>query len=287
MKEATNRRNALQRQIEGEEPSYILSEGDQFERSIPADARIAYLQKKLDELLLRYTELHPEVARTKRQITEIEEQKAQELLGDSAVPSSSQSLLRQSPAYQHMRTMLVDAEAREAELRARVDEYAKSLKQAQDEVNRVPEIEAELKQLNRDYQAIAQQHASLLKRREAAHLSGEIERKSDTIKFKVVDPPFVPAKPSQPNKLALNAAVMGVALLAGVAIALLQYMLKPTFMSRVTLSEVTGLPILGTVMLTVPHAQAVIEKRRLLQFVLGSVILILAAIGVNMMPEVL
>ena len=139
LKEASNRRKTLQRQIEGEEPSYILSEGDQYEDSIPADARIAFLQKKLDELLLRYTELYPEVVRIKRQIADLEEQSLKEASGQ--VEISPESQLRQSPTYQHMRTMLVDAEARESELSARVAEYSQALKQAKEDVNRVPEIE--------------------------------------------------------------------------------------------------------------------------------------------------
>ena len=214
LKEASNRRKTLQRQIEGEEPSYILSEGDQYEKSIPANARIAFLTKKREQLLLRYTELHPEVARINRQIEELEVQEQLEASGQ--VEISSQARLRENPTYQRMRAMMFDAEARESELRARVDEYAKALKEAKDDVNRVPEIEAELKNLNRDYQAISQQHANLLKRRESARLSGEIEKKSDNIKFKVVDPPFVPSKPTHPNKLLLNVAVIVLALVVGI-----------------------------------------------------------------------
>lgn len=281
LKEVTNRRKTLQRQLEGEEPSYILSEGDQFEQSIPADARIAFLQKKLDELLLRYTELYPEVVRIKRQIEDLEQEKLKEDSGEIQISPENQ--LRQSPTYQNMRTMLVEAEARESELQARVTEYSRALQKARDDVNRVPEIEAELKQLNRDYDAIAQQHADLLKRREAAHLSGEIERKSDTIKLKVVDPVFVPSEPSYPNKLALNAVVVVVGIVAGIGAALLQYLLQPTFMSRITLSEVTGVPILGTVKLALSDQQAAVERKRLLQFYLGTLLLILAAISLNVL----
>ena len=59
-------------------------------------------------------------------------------------------------------------------------------------VDTIPEIEAELKRLNRDYGLNKQQYDELLKRRESARLSHEADQQSDDVKLKVIDPPRVP-----------------------------------------------------------------------------------------------
>ena len=89
------------------------------------------------------------------------------------------------------------------------------------------EIEAELKQLDRDYSVILGQHTQLLQRREAARLSQDVEQNASDVTFRVIDPPFVPTKPSEPNKLLLNAGVLFVALGIGAGVALLISLIRP------------------------------------------------------------
>jgi hypothetical protein len=70
-------------------------------------------------------------------------------------------------------------------------------------------VEAQLKQLDRDYEVIKKQHTELLERRESARLSQDVEdTNASDVTFRVVDPPFVPREPSEPNKIALNTMVL-------------------------------------------------------------------------------
>src|SRR5690606_9631916 len=114
-------------------------------------------------------------------------------------------------------------------------------------VNRIPEVEAELKQLTRDYDVLARQHQQMLERRESARLAGEVESNAGEVSFRVIDPPFVPLTPSEPNKLLLNAAVLVVALGAGVGVALLLALLRPVVTDARMLANSTGAPLLGVV----------------------------------------
>ena len=58
-------------------------------------------------------------------------------------------------------------------------------------------------------------------------------------------------------------------------------------MSRVTLSEVTGLPILGTVKLGLKPQQAAIEKRKMMYFIFAALMLVLSAISINLVQGIL
>ena len=151
--------------------------------------------------------------------------------------------------YQGMRSMLTATEANVAELEVRVAEYEQRVTDLENKVNNVPEIEAQLKQLDRDYNVILGQHNALLQRREAARLSEDVEQNASDVTFRVIDPPFVPFKPSEPNKLLLNSGVLVVALGIGAGLALLLSLIKPVVVDQQSLLRLTGLPLLGSVTL--------------------------------------
>jgi len=283
LSEMTNRRNELKRQLSGEQPVFLSSGSDAPSSSL--DGRIHTLKAKLDELLSRYTERHPEVVQIRALIETLEEERSTELEKVIAGGSSDLSGLNQSPVYQQMRGMLAEAEANVAELSVRVNEYSRRVKELNDMVDRIPAIEAELTQLNRDYEVVSQQHTELLERRESARISEDVEEQAGDVVFKVIDPPFVPLRPNKPNKLLLNSGVLIVALGIGVGLALLLSILKPVISDRRTLAKITGLPVLGCV--TYIPTQAQIRSRfvRKLQFSALVLLLIFVFAGLNLGQE--
>ena len=77
LREAENSRDALRRQIVGEEP-VLLPEapGADAGISLPEiDGRIDTQKRNLDTLLQKYTDKHPDVIGTRRLIKDLEEQK--------------------------------------------------------------------------------------------------------------------------------------------------------------------------------------------------------------------
>lgn len=143
--------------------------------------------------------------------------------------------------------MLAETEASVAELRVRVAEYERRLSELTQKVSDIPEIEAELKQLDRDYGVIASQNKELLARRESARLGQDVEQNASDVTFRVIDPPYVPLKPSEPNKPILNAIALFVGLAAGVGAGLIMSLISPVISDPRTLARVTGLPLLGAV----------------------------------------
>jgi hypothetical protein len=111
----------------------------------------------------------------------------------------------------------------------------------------VPLVEAQLKQLNRDYDVIKRKHTELLTRRESARLSGERERRGNEVTYRLVEPPTVPIHPSGPNRPLLLSGVLALGGVAGIGFALALVLLDSSFRNREDLRQRINLPVYGTV----------------------------------------
>jgi len=214
-------------------------------------------------LRLQFTEEHPDIVSAKRLIAQLEARKKEEA---SHHKRSADSSGNYGAVMQQLNIQLSMAETRVASLTARVDEYASRLNHLKSQSTAAPEVEAQLAQLNRDYQINKDNYEKLVSRRDAAKLSGDLSSATDMLTFRVIDPPTVPLVPVGPNRLRLFSVVFGAALLAGIAVALLMSQFRPTFLSQRSLREVTGLPILGSVSMNWTVEQKVKRRRRLYAF---------------------
>lgn len=73
-RQVTERRNELARQLQGEEPTFGLTAPV---GSSPIDSQIAAYQARIDQMLLQYTDKHPEIVALRDTIKRLEEEKAQ------------------------------------------------------------------------------------------------------------------------------------------------------------------------------------------------------------------
>lgn len=274
LREAENSRDAMRRQIVGEEPVLLpeSSGGSDSGVSLPEiDGRIDTQKRNLDTLLQRYTEQHPDVVGARRLIKDLEEQKRQELLARkkfaAANPGSSVS---NNPVYQQLKVSLAESEANVASLRARVSEYESRLKRTTDLLRTQPLLEAEYTQLNRDYDINKKNYEQLVSRRESAELSGDLEAAGSGADFRLIDPPRASKTPVAPNRLLLLPAGLLIALAAGLFVAFAASQLRPVFFDGKTLRDTTGLPLLGTVSLIRNESRRLKERASLRRFLLAT-----------------
>jgi polysaccharide chain length determinant protein (PEP-CTERM system associated) len=265
VQEAIDRRNEIARQLESEEPMFE----DFGNVQDPIESKIQALQSRIEELLIKYTDKHPEVIALKRSIAQLKKQQAEamtngENVGDEALPGELSSSGEANPVFQQMKLALSEAEANVASLKARVKAYEDKIKKLQEQMDARLKVETELKNLNRDYSTIKNNFETLLARREQARLSESVEQNTDTVKFRVVDPPQVPSKPSAPNRILLSAGVLGAGLVAGFGLTILLALLRPTFISVQQLREITGLPVLGSISM---HWVPQVRRRKLREFI--------------------
>lgn len=269
LREAENARDALRRQIAGEEPVLLFDTPGMVSDSVPElDGRIEAQRRSLDVLLQRFTEQHPDVIGARRLIRDLEEQKRQELVLRKKVAIDKPAKpINTNPVYQQMKIALSEAEARVASLRARVTGYQAQYGQVVGAIRTKPQLEAELAQLNRDYEIHRKNYGALVERRESASLTGELEQTGSVATFRLIDPPRASSKPVAPNRQLLLSMALLVALGSGVAIAFIASQLRPVFFDSRTLREVSGLPILGSVSLIKNEAIQRKEKVNMRRFI--------------------
>ena len=283
LRQAVNRRDELRRQLEDAEAAdeyALVPEVPGAATAVsPLDARIQALQAKLDELLLKYTERHPDVIEIKRTIAALEEQKRKELEAMAAA-APGEPAPSANPVRQQLKLALAEADATVAALRVRVQTYERKLARLRSLVDTIPKVEAEYKRLTRDYAVTKRNYEQLLARRESAKISEEAQQTADDVKFRVIDPPRVPLEPVGPNRVLLMSAALGAGIAGGLAFALLLTQLRPTFDTRRALRQATGLPVLGGVMLVQTLAQRVRRRVEVASFAFATLLLVLAYGGV-------
>jgi polysaccharide chain length determinant protein (PEP-CTERM system associated) len=231
------------------------------------DARLGVLTKNLDELLLRYTDNHPDVINLRRIIKELEAQRDEERkkLAEDAAKRTQDTPAQfggpgTSTAYPALRASLAEAEAQVARLRARVADLDRRFAEQRAKARSVPEREAQFTQLNRDYAIQKKNYDTLVARRESAMLSGEVEAATGVADFRIIDPPRVSAEPVFPDRKRLVPLALLAALLAGIAASYLYALLRPTFHDKRTLKTIAQRPVLGAVSLM--PSPAVLARRR-------------------------
>ncbi len=240
---ALNKRNELRSKLLGGEGS---SSGGAVETSV--DARIIEVRNKLEELLLQYTEAHPDVIALKESIAGLERQRAREIealranrgsLGSARSSSTSLVLQNLQIALNEAELQITAADSQLSDHRARSAELKRMM-------NVLPEVEAELARLSRDYGINQTQYQQLLQRLESARLTGQADRSQD-LKVKVIDPPVLPVVPAAPKRGLLLIGVLMAGLGAAGGLAWLLAQLHPVISNLRELRKFVRLPIIGSV----------------------------------------
>ncbi len=277
---AESRRAEIQRQLDGEDP-YLF--GFDTGNSAPAATqgsgdvtfRIQDLQRQLDDLLLRYTEKHPEVIATRKTLEELKQRQQEELArikaGQQATGSLSSSL-KANPVYQSLEMEMKRTQVQVAELRQELAQRQGKIGSLRQQVNSVPEVEAELARLNRDYEQVRLQYNELVQRRETAKLSQQADR-TGTVKFDIIEPPAAPIEAVTPNRPQLLMIVLIAALAVGAGGGWLLNQLRPVFHTARALGEVTGLPVFASISRTWVDRHRQQRRTELMKFSAATLLL--------------
>jgi len=286
LSEARERRLALKRQLvilNREMAQGGVSAAVEGYSNESLDARIESLEARLDELLLLYTERHPDVVSAKSSLGELrlkrDIERKEFLEEQSLMPKNSITPQVRNPAIFDLQFELGKAEALVASLAVRHREYQKRVNELKNLINTIPEVEAELAKLNRDYLVNKTNYDALVTRRESAKISHDAERSTDQIQFNVIEPPLVPILPSGPNRIALYSAVYFLALAAGLGFAYLLSMMSPVVTSVKQLRGLTGLPVLGGVGYVYTPEQLTKRKIALVGYLFAQLALFVVFLG--------
>lgn len=261
LSEAISRQKALTdqlNQIKDSDEDWAVQDfgGDLTEE----DGRIEALKLRKKDLLVRFTENHPEIVSINKEIKELEERKqksAKEEVPDDIFVKPN---VMANPYVQTIKVALNEADAEVASAQARVDELTMRVNKIVEEMNSRLTVETGLQNLNRDYEAIKSNYTKLLESREQARMSEKVDDQAEALKFKIADAPNIPLKPSSPKRVFFYSGILAAGFIFGFGLSLLIYMVKPTIMSSSQLGQITGLPILGCVSMKISPAEVAKNK---------------------------
>lgn len=240
-------------------------------------SRIQEAQAKLDELLLRFTDRHPDVIAARATLDELKQRRVAELAslrrGDAGAVASSGA--GNNPVYQAIQLELNKENVEIAALRRELVQHQSTVAELRQRLNSAPQVEAEFQQLNRDYAVNKAQYTALLESYQKARL-GERADNAGSVRFEVVLPPTAPVTPVSPRRALLLAGLWLFAMAVGAGVAYALHVLKPVVSSVRVVNEMTSFPVLGVVGVAFPSKQYGEFRRDLWRFSAAAACLVLA-----------
>ncbi|MEM1439264.1 MAG: XrtA system polysaccharide chain length determinant [Pseudomonadota bacterium] len=279
---ARQRRDELLRQIEGEVPVFgtvspvpgVAGE-DGF-----ASGKIAQLEAQLEELRLVYTDKHPRIGQIQETIDLLRRQQADARLAQGPEDLIARANpLDRNPVYQNMKIQLGATEVEIVELQTLVSQYRQQVARLSEQVNTIPQVEAELSRLNRDYDVVKRNYEQFLQQLESANIGVDLDETIDDVQFRIIDPPFSARTPVGPPRVAFLSVVLVAALGLGTVVAFGFNLLSPVFFTATSLTSLSGIPVLGAVQLVQPKSMR--RAKRLEHVAVAGALLTLASLFVG------
>ncbi len=260
LEDATKRRALLQEQL-ANTPATLATGGG------GGDPRLAAAERNLRELLLRFTDQHPEIIATRAIIAELRAQGA-------GSGGGARSAGAPNPLHEQLKLRILDADADLSSIERQVRDVEADVERLENLLRTAPQLQAEFVNLNRDYDVLRRNYEELLARRESLQIAGAARTDADRVRLEVVEPPTVPLTPTGPNRLLFATGVLFAGLGAGGVLVLLLVQLDRGFYTVHDLRKL-GLPVLGAI----SSAQPVRRTGAAIVFASGLLLLI-AAYGV-------
>jgi polysaccharide chain length determinant protein (PEP-CTERM system associated) len=289
--EAESRRAALTRQLHGDVavaaagPLPGAPGGAGGTAGSDTLSRIAEAQAHLDELLLKYTDRHPDVIAARQTLEELKRRRAAEVEslrhGDASAVAASRA--SSNPVYQSIQLALNQVDVDIADLNVELQQHQSKVTELRRYLDTAPQVEAEFAQLNRDYDVNKAQYTALLADLQKARL-GEQADTAGSVRFEIVQPPTADFRPVWPPRLLMLAEVLVAALAAGAALAYGLHYLQPVVSSAGALAQLSGVPVLGLVGVAFPDRERRALRRDILRLSLALGCLIVAfavALGIS------
>jgi polysaccharide chain length determinant protein (PEP-CTERM system associated) len=266
---ALSRRAELARQLRGDAVIGASGgAGGALSASSETLTRIREAEVRLNELLLRFTDRHPDVIAARATLAELNARRDAEIdslrRGDAAAAAASG--VSSSPVYQSIQLQLNQADVEIAALRNQLAQLQSKAAELRQRLDVAPQVEAQYAALNRDYDINKAQYEALLASYEKARLGEEADT-AGSVRFEVVQPPTSPFVPVTPPRTLLIVGIFAGAMAFGGVLAFALHLLNPVVGSLRGLTKISDLPVIGVVSAAFPDQLGAKAKRQLLGFI--------------------
>lgn len=199
IREAEVKAASLEGQLSGErQTAVVAAETDQIQQ------RIAALQSQLDTLLLSYHDRYPDVIALKAQIAELQALAREGGVVVAGQGGSEGGTRRDQQAVfnavaQQLRQEQYNTRTLIETLKARVADSQRMLEAENERLSRIPEFEVRLAELNRDLEVNQTLYNDLIRRREYARVSMNVDQENQGLTLRLHEPAVYPTQTSGPR----------------------------------------------------------------------------------------
>ncbi len=274
--------SAFASQLSGEsEISTVQTRAGQYR------ARLAELNSQRDQLLVSYTEQHPDVVRVQHQIRDTEEELRREIATEERRRSegggSLQGPATMNPLYTELRSKQAEAARTSAATAARISTAQQLLEDELDRSRRIATSESALAELTRDYEVNRDLYQDLLKRRENARVSMNLDAEQRGLSFRIQEPAAMPLRPSGLRTMHIAGAglLLGFAAPFGVLFGLIRF--DPRVRMPRQIEQDARLKVLGVM----PPYQTRHRRKRTLRRMIAAAAVFLAVPAVYVLAYTL
>ena len=232
-----------------------------------------------------YTPKHPEVIALEESLAQLRAARRAELekMGVTDIPERGS--LVANPVYEQIRLQRNQVDVELAAVGGQIADRAQRVQEMRSRMETMPEVEAELAQLTRDYDVLQERYGVMLQQLESAKMSDAVGE-TDTVDFSILDPPAALAQPVAPQRLLLLIGVLALGLGAGGAAAFVMSRLNPVFDSLTALETATGLPVLGAVGVTWLDRRRERRRVEMMRVAFAGAALLVVFVGVMLARDV-
>lgn len=271
--EQRSREGAIASQLSGESAVTAVATRESLYR-----AQLLELQGQLDRLLLSYTEQHPDVVRIRHQMADLQQAMTNEQQRRAQAPQGNSPFddTQMNPLYQELRSQQAQTRREVAATQSRMAIAESMLSDELNRSRRIAESESALAELTRDYEVNRDIYQDLLRRRENARVSMELDREKRGLTLRVQDPATMPLRPTGLRFMHFAIAGLLVAVALPIGLLFLRARFDPRIRSARQLQKATGLMLLTSVpAYASPHDRRLQLKRNALS--IGMLVVVVLA----------
>lgn len=266
----------LRRQLAAEDP--YIPEATEFAGGMSladtsSDQSIRDLEAQRSQLLLAYTERHPDVVAITEQLAQLYKKREEERTALAQSGTGIEGAANaNNPVYQSVQIALNECGVRIAALRSQLSQQQRVVAELNNQINIIPEVEARYAELTRDYSQYRSLYDELLEQRERERLATAGEDR-DVVTFNITEPPAAGLDPVAPMRALFLSGVLVVGLGFGAVLAWLINQLNPVFHDAQSLRNFAHRPVLGVVSVTWLERDRVKRRLNMMSFATASVTL--------------
>ena len=226
-------------------------------------------RNQLAELSVKFTERHPDVVRLRKEVEQLEKKLA-------GMPSSLRSSNdnktnvsspdtympltgREKEEFRRLKAQIVSTESEIVELKKERDSIQRKIAAVQAKIDQAPRREQEMIGITRDYENLKRSYDEILKKKQEADISQELEVRQKGEQFQILDPANLPEKRFRPKRINILAFALLVASALGFGGAIGLEKMDLSLRGVTDFKHFFDLPILACIPILVDNK---IERRR-------------------------